>query len=338
MSLFVLGATGTLGLQVAYMGRRRNYSVTCLIRRYTLDTDNLTFLGARIFYGDINNEAILLESMFASNVIVDAVTSRVYDAFERIDYDAKLLVLRIAKELGVDRFVFFSLANAEKFDTIPVVQAKLYLESIIRKSTVPYTIFRLAGFYQGLVNEYARPVFDKKQIYVTDNYMPISYIDCIDAARLVIRSFSSSKFENRVVTISGLQTWTPKKVLKACKKRSGLKPKIKYLPLRYILVVRYFAALFEDTWYLTRKLSLIDIIRRNTPDLVIDPTEMLELFEIKPRELRPFDYYLYYYYGRAFEVLFRKSGGFPEDDQKEVEKWLNRGAKLVEVEESETYD
>ena len=330
MSIFILGANGTLGLQLALTGRKLNLSVTCLVRRYTNETDALTFLGARIFYGDMNNETVLLESIFGSNVIIDASTGRLFDPLQKVEYDGKLLLLRVAEELEIERFIFFSLVNAEKFDTIPLVQAKLFMESVIKRSTVPYTIFRMTGVYQGLVKEYAIPVFDQNRIFLTDNYMPICYIDCIDVARLVLRSFSSSKFVNKTVNISGLKSWTPQQVLEVCEKRSGLKARTRYIPIIEILTVRFITSLFQSTWYMTRKLALIDIIRRNTPDLVLDPTEMLELFEITPDELRSFDYYIYYYYERAFEMIYKRLGGNEEDDERELEEWRKKGATVFD--------
>lgn len=335
MSIFLVGANGTLGLQIGVIARRKNISITCLIRNPTNDSDELTYRGARMFYGDMRNEKILLESMFASNLVIDASTSRIDDSLEAVEYDAKLLLLRITKELEMDRFVFFSLANGEKFDTIPLVQAKLFLESAIKKSGVTYTIFRLPGFYQGLVNEYARRIFDRKPIFVTDNVMPISYIDCMDAARLVIRSFSSKKFENRTVNLAGLRAWTPKEVIKVCRKRSGLNPRIEYIPIEEILTVRYFSGLFEETWDFSHKLALVDIIRRATPDLIIDPKEMLKLFEIDSSELRPFDYYIYYYYGKAFEMIFKRFGGTIDDDKEELEEWIRRGIPISETQDLE---
>lgn len=330
MSIYILGANGTLGLQLSLMGRRLNLSVTCLVRRYTNETDALTYLGARVFYGNIKNHNILLESIFGSNVIIDASTVRLFDTFELLEYDAKCMLVRIAEELKLDRFVFFSLVNAEKFDTISLIEAKLYLESVIKKSSVPYTIFRLPGFYQGLIKDFAIPVFDRYNVYITKNFMPISFIDCIDVARLVMRSFTSPKFVNKTVTISGLKPWAPFKVVRLCEVRAGAKARIRYIRLVYILTVRLFSSLFEWYWYLTRRLTLIDIIRRNTADLVLDPGEMFRLFEITPSELRSFDYFLYYYYDRAFKMIFKKYG-IPGDDEKEIEKWREQGIAIIDA-------
>lgn len=245
MSIFILGANGTLGLQLAIMGRRLNYNVTCLIRRYTNETDSLAYLGARIFYGDMLNKDSLLESLFSCNIIMDASTGRIFDFFEQTEYDAKLDLLQISEELSFDRFIFFSLLNAEKFDTIPLVQAKLYLENAISNSNVPFTIFRLPGFYQGLIKDYAIPLFDREQVFVTANYMPICYIDCIDVARLVMRSLTSKKFVNKTVNISGLKSWTPQQVISVCEKRCGLKARIRKIRIIDIMTARFITSLLN---------------------------------------------------------------------------------------------
>ena len=37
MSIFVLGGTGTLGLQIVVLGRKKNLDVTCLVRRPSIE-------------------------------------------------------------------------------------------------------------------------------------------------------------------------------------------------------------------------------------------------------------------------------------------------------------
>lgn len=331
MSIFLLGANGTLGFQLALFGKKSlNYNITCLVRRFSLETDYLNSYGVRILYGDMLDFKILLESMFGSNVVIDAATGRNFEPIEYSDVKAKLRLLRFAEQLKVDHFIFFSLVNAEKFNTIPLVRAKLFLEEKIKKSNINYTIFRLTGFYQGVVKEYVIPIIDKNLIYLIEESIPISYIDCIDVARLVLRSFTSEKFLNKTINIGGLEAWEPKKILELCENFCGLEPSIKKLSAFEILITRILTRFFEDAWPVSRRLDLIDIVLQGDKFLVTDPSDLVEIFSIEKSELRPLSTYLSFYINTILDMIIEKFDGNLEDDQKELEEWEKMGIKIVE--------
>jgi len=68
---------------------------------------------------------------------------------------------------------------------------------------------------------------------------------------------------------------------------------------------------------------------------MVDPQPMFEIFQIKPSELRPFELFVSHYYEQAFEVLFKRYGGSVEDDEKEIDKWRQKGVSVSEVPVSE---
>jgi len=331
MSIFLLGASGTLGFQLALFGKKNlNYNISCLVRRFTVETDYLNFYGVRVLYGDLLDSQVLLESMFGSNVIIDAATGRNFERIEDSDVKAKLILLRFAEELKVEHFIFFSLINAEKFRTIPLVQAKLFLEEKIKKSTINYTIFRLTGFYQGIIKEYVIPIIDKKLIYLTEESIPISYIDCIDVARLVLRSFTSEKFLNKTIDIGGLESWDPKKILELCENFSGLEPNIKKFPAFNIILMRIITKFFESAWPISRRLALIDIVLQGGNSFITDPNDLFNTYLVEKDELRSLHNYLSFYINTILDMIIKKFEGNLEDDQKELEEWEKMGVKVVE--------
>jgi len=320
-----------LGFQLALFGKKSlNYSITCLVRRFSIETDYLNSQGIRILYGDMLDSKILLESMFGSNVVIDATTGRNYEKIEDSDVAAKLMLLRFCEELKIDHFVFFSLVSAEKFKGIPLVKAKLFLEERIKQSDVNYTIFRLTGFYQGIIKEYVIPIIDKEFVYLIEESIPISYIDCIDVARLVLRSFTSSIFLNKTIDIGGLDTWDPKKILDLCEKYSGLEPNVKKFPASNILLTRLFTRLFEGAWPVSRRLDLIEIVLQGKNFLVTDSEKLLQTFSIDQDELRPLPSYLLLYINTILDMIIAKYNGTLEDDEKELEEWERMGIKVVE--------
>ena len=53
-----------------------------------------------------------------------------------------------AQAMGIQRYIFFSIHNAEKHPEVPLMQVKTCTEKFIQESGLNYTIFRLCGFMQ----------------------------------------------------------------------------------------------------------------------------------------------------------------------------------------------
>jgi hypothetical protein len=161
--------------------------------------------------------------------------------------------------------------------------------------------------------------------------MPISYIDCIDVARLTLRTFTSEKMVNKTLNIGGLEPWTAKQILELSEECSGIIPVVKKVPILDILITRSIASFFESAWNLTRRLALIDLIKETNNSLVTNPKELLETFEIKEEELRKLTPYLNYYFERVFQTIMQKYAGNPEDDEKELEEWRKKGVEIIDT-------
>ena len=54
------------------------------------------------------------------------------------------------------------------------MQLKSKFEFILQNSGIPYTIFKLSGFYQGLIGQYALPILEQQPIYVTKESIPVA--------------------------------------------------------------------------------------------------------------------------------------------------------------------
>ena len=50
--------------------------------------------------------------------------------------------------MGIQRYIFFSIHNAEKHPEVPLMQVKTCTEKFLEQSGLDYTIFRLCGFMQ----------------------------------------------------------------------------------------------------------------------------------------------------------------------------------------------
>ena len=57
--------------------------------------------------------------------------------------------------MGIQRYIFFSIHNAEKHPEVPLMQVKTCTERFIQQSGLNYTIFRLCGFMQVSLMSYS---------------------------------------------------------------------------------------------------------------------------------------------------------------------------------------
>jgi len=149
MSLLVIGGTGTLGRQIVLQALTKGYQVRCLVRNFR-KASFLKEWGVELVYGDLARPETIPPCLKGITAIIDASTSRAeeLDSLRTVDWEGKLYLIEAAKVANIKRFIFFSAQNAEQFENIPLMKLKHGIEDKLKQSTIPYTIFRLTGFYQ----------------------------------------------------------------------------------------------------------------------------------------------------------------------------------------------
>ena len=163
MSLLIIGGTGTLGRQIVLQALTKGYKVRCLVRNFR-KASFLKEWGVELVYGDLTRPETLPPCLLGITSIIDASTSRAneLDSLKKVDWDGKLCLIEAAKVAKIKHFIFFSAQNIEQFDNIPLMRLKYGIEQKLKESKIPYTIFRLTGFYQGLIEQYAIPILEKQ--------------------------------------------------------------------------------------------------------------------------------------------------------------------------------
>jgi uncharacterized protein YbjT (DUF2867 family) len=206
MSLLIIGGTGTLGRQIVLQALTKGYQVRCLVRNFR----KAAFLkewGVELVYGDLTKPETIPPYLKGITAIIDASTSRTdeLDSLKTVDWEGKLYLIEAAKAANIQRFIFFSAQNVEQFTNIPLMKLKYNIEQKLKESTIPYTIFRLTGFYQGLIEQYAIPILENLPIWVTNENMYVSYMDTQDIAKFCLRALQLPKTKNQIFFLSGLK-------------------------------------------------------------------------------------------------------------------------------------
>ena len=303
MSLLIIGGTGTLGRQIVLQALTKGYPVRCMVRNFR-KANFLKEWGVELVYGDLSRPETIPPCFKGITAVIDASTSRAneLDSLKKVDWDGKLSLIESAKAAKIKRFIFFSTQNVEQFENIPLMKLKYGVETKLKKSGIPYTIFRLTGFYQGLIEQYAIPILENLPIWVTNENTNIAYMDTQDIARFCLRSLQIPQTSNQTFFLSGLRGWVSSEIINLCEQLAGQKAKVQRVPLFALKLVSAFFGFFEWGQNISDRLAFAEIL--NTENNFSKSTfELYKMFKIDPSEIIQLDDYFLEYFVRLLKRL-----------------------------------
>ncbi|MEO0853495.1 MAG: NAD(P)H-binding protein, partial [Cyanobacteria bacterium J06648_11] len=109
MDVLIVGATGTLGRQVARQAIDEGHTVTCLVR----NPSKAAFLsewGAHLKVGNLCKPETLPPALEGIDAVIDCATVRPNSSYsvKQVDWDGKIALINAARSAKVQQFVFFS--------------------------------------------------------------------------------------------------------------------------------------------------------------------------------------------------------------------------------------
>ena len=303
MSLLIIGGTGTLGRQIVLQALTKGYQVRCLVRNFRR-ANFLKEWGAELVYGDLSKPETLPQCLKGITAVIDASTSRAneLDSLRKVDWEGKLCLLEAAKIANIQKFIFFSAQNVEQFNTIPLIKVKNGIEIKLKESGIPYTIFRLTGFYQGLIEQYAIPILENLPIWVTDETIYISYMDTQDIAKFCLRSLQISETTNQTFFLTGFKSWISSEIITLCEQLAGQKAKIQKVPLFVLKLMSNFFGFFEWGQNISDRLTFVEILNTENNDTKSN-VDLYRIFKMDPSELVQLDDYFLEYFIRLLKRL-----------------------------------
>jgi uncharacterized protein YbjT (DUF2867 family) len=311
MNLLVVGATGTLGRQVVRRALDEGHQVRCLVR----NPRKATFLkewGAEIFQGDLCSPETLPPALEGITAVIDTATSRATDSLtiKQVDWDGKVSLIQSAAAAGVERFVFFSILDAQNFPHVPLMEIKRCTELFLAESGLKYTILKPCGFLQGLIGQYAIPILDGQAVWITGDSSPIAYMDTQDVAKFAVRALEVPETENKAFPVVGTRAWEPYEIIRLCERLSGKDARIARLPLNFLRGMRRIVRFFQWGWNVSDRLAFTEVLATGKP-LNAPMDEVYEVFGLDPKETTTLEAYLQEYFSRIMkklkEIDFEKS-------------------------------
>jgi uncharacterized protein YbjT (DUF2867 family) len=303
MSLLIIGGTGTLGRQIVLQALTKGYQVRCLVRNFR----KATFLkewGVELVYGDLTKPETIPPCLKGITAVIDASTSRVNElnSLKQVDWKGKLYLIEAAKAANIKRLIFFSAQNVEQFETIPFMKVKNGIEIKLKKSEIPYTIFRLTGFYQGLIEQYAIPILENLPIWLTNENTCISYMDTQDIAKFALRALQIPQTANQTFLLSGLKGWISSEIISLCEQLAGQQAKIQRISLFFLQLSSKFFGFFEWGQNISDRLAFVEILNAEN-NFSKSTFDLYKLFKIDPSEIIQLDDYFLEYFIRLLKRL-----------------------------------
>lgn len=318
MNLLVVGATGTLGRQVVRRALDEGHQVRCLVRSLR----KATFLkewGAEVVQGDLCAPETLPVALEGITAVIDAATSRPTDSLsiKEVDWDGKVALIQASVAAGVDRFIFFSILNAEQYPNVPLMEIKRCTELFLEEAGLNYTILRPCGFMQGLIGQYAIPILDGQAVWITGNSSPIAYMDTQDIAKFAVRALEVPETEKKSFPVVGTRAWEAYEIIRLCERLSGKEAKIARLPLNFLRGVRRVLRFFQWGWNVADRLAFTEVLASGKP-LNAPMDEVYEVFGLDRQETTTLEAYLQEYFGRIMKKL--KEIEYEKDKAKKKKK------------------
>lgn len=303
MKLLIVGATGTLGRQIARRALDEGYQVRCLVRNLR-KAAFLNEWGAELVPGNLCQPETLPPALEGIEAAIDAAAARPTDSLsiKQVDWDGKVDLIRAVKAAGIERYIFISILNAEKYPQVPLMDIKHCTELFLAESGLKYTILRPCGFMQGLIGQYAIPILDNQGVWITGESTPVAYMDTQDVAKFAVRALAVPETERRAFPTVGPRAWTAEEAIALCEKLSGREARIFRVPLGLLRSLRRFTRFFQWTQNISDRLAFAEVLASGIPlDAAME--EAYSIFGLDPQETATLEAYLQEYFSRILTKL-----------------------------------
>jgi uncharacterized protein YbjT (DUF2867 family) len=240
-TVLVIGATGQQGGATARHLLERDRTVRALVRDPDSPAANaLQRAGAKLVVGDLDDTASLRTAMEGAHGVFLVLTMMVGPKISPEGVVAEerrgKAVADLARESGIEHFVYSSLNGASARSGIPYYESKARIEEHISALGLPATILRPVSFMDNFAT-YNRPVLDHGELVVSlavRPELPMQLISVRDIGAFAAIAFDRpGRFLGRTVEIAG-DMLTPPQIAETFGRVCGLPARFRQTPIEQI--------------------------------------------------------------------------------------------------------
>ena len=303
MKILLVGATGTLGRQIAKQAVECGHEVRCFVR----NPRKASFLqewGCELTKGNLLNSSDIEYALQGIEAVIDAATCRPDDSksIYATDWDGKLNLFNACESLNINRVIFLSILLTEKFRNVPLMDIKYCTEKLLEKSNFDYTIFNCAAFMQGVISQFAIPVLDSQAVWMSGVPTKIAYMNTQDMAKFIVSSINNPKSYKLSLPLVGPKAWNSDEVISLCEKYSNKKAKIFRVSPFLIKVTQSIVSFFQDALNVSERLAFAEVTSSGTA-LDSDMSTTYEVLDLKKEDTTSLESYIKEYYQQIIKRL-----------------------------------
>jgi uncharacterized protein YbjT (DUF2867 family) len=318
MQVLVVGATGTLGRQIARRALDAGHGVRCMVR----SPRKASFLqewGCELTRGDLLEPESLDYALEGQDAVIDAATARATDsgsAYE-VDWTGKQNLFAACRRAAVRRVVFISLLDAERHRDVPLMDIKACTERWLEDSDLDYTILRCVGFMQGLISQFAIPVLESQTVWVSGVPTPIAYMNTQDVARFAVAALEHPETVRRAFPVVGPRAWTTGEITQLCERFSGKEARVFRVPPVLLRLLQSATGFFEASLNVAERLAFAEVTGGGRP-LDAPMEESYAAFGLDPADTTRLEDYLKEYYDTILRRLREMEADLDKDAKKKL--------------------
>ncbi len=303
MKILLVGATGTLGRQIAKQAIEEGHEVRCFVR----NPRKASFLqewGCELTKGNLLNSGDIEYALQDIEVVIDSATGRPEDSksIYETDWDGKLNLFNACESKEIKRVIFLSILLTEKFRNVPLMDVKYCTEKLLEKSNFDYTIFKCAAFMQGVISQFAIPVLDSQAVWMSGTPTKIAYMNTQDMAKVVVSSLNNPKSYKLSLPLVGPKAWDSDEVISLCEKYSNKKAKIFRVSPFLIKVTQSVVSFFQDALNVSERLAFAEVTSSGIA-LDSDMSNTYEILNLKKEDVTSLESYIKEYYQQILKRL-----------------------------------
>ncbi len=303
MKILLVGATGTLGRQIAKQAIQDGHEVRCFVR----NPRKASFLqewGCELTKGNLLNSEDIDYALQDIEVVIDSATGRPEDSksIYETDWDGKLNLFNACEAKKIKRVIFLSILSTEKFRNVPLMDVKYCTEKLLEKSNFDYTIFKCAAFMQGVISQFAIPVLDSQAVWMSGTPTKIAYMNTQDMAKIIVTSINNPKSFKLSLPLVGPKAWDSDEVISLCERYSNKKAKIFRVSPFLIKATQSIVSFFQDALNVSERLAFAEVTSSGFA-LDADMSNTYELLELKKEDTTSLENYIKEYYQQILKRL-----------------------------------
>ena len=318
MQVLVVGATGTLGRQIARQALDAGHQVRCMVRT-PRKASFLQEWGCELTLGDLLEPASLDYALEGMDAVIDAATSRPDDPHSvyETDWDGKLNLFRACEKAGVNRLVFLSLLAAEQHRQVPLMDIKYCTEKLLQESKLDYTILQGAAFMQGVIGQFAIPVLESQTVWVSGSPTAISYMNTQDVARFAVAALERAETVRRSFPVVGPKAWNTGEVVQLCERYSSKTARVFRVPPALMQAMQGICNFFEPAVNVAERLAFAEVTG-GTAGLTAPMEESYAAFGLEASETTTLESYIREYYDTILKRLRDMEADLDKDAKKKL--------------------